>query len=121
MKIAVSSEGPGIDSQMDQRFGRCPYFVLVDTDTMEFESVENEGAMASGGAGTSTGMAIAKKGIKAVLTGNCGPKAYSVLNAAGIEVYTGISGTVKSAVEQYKNGGLTGNGGPNVPSHSGNK
>ena len=84
MKIAVSATAPNLDAEVEPRFGRCPYFIIVDPDTMQFEAVENSSAMASGGAGIASGQVIAGKGVRAVLTGNCGPNAYQVLSAAGI-------------------------------------
>lgn len=119
MKIAVSAAGPGIDAQTDQRFGRCGYFVIVDSETMKEESVENGSSMASGGAGTSAGQLIAEKGVEVVLTGNCGPNAFGVLNAAGIKVVTGVSGTVREAVERYKKGEFKENDSANVSDHHG--
>jgi len=92
MKIAVSSTGTNLNAQVDPRFGRCRYFIVVDPDTMEFEAVENSGAMSGGGAGIATGQLVAGKGASAVLTGNCGPNAFNVLEAAGIKVMTGVSG-----------------------------
>ena len=82
MKIAVSATGPDMDAEVDPRFGRCQYFIIVDPETMEFEAVDNESAMASGGAGISAAQMIAGKGVEAVLTGNCGPNAYQVLSHA---------------------------------------
>jgi predicted Fe-Mo cluster-binding NifX family protein len=119
MKIAVSAAGPGIDAQVDQRFGRCSYFVIADSETMETEPVDNGSAMASGGAGTSAGQLLAGKEVEVVLTGNCGPNAFSVLEAAGIKVITGVSGTVKEAIEHYKNGEYKETDAPNVSGHHG--
>ena len=119
MKIAISASEEGLDAEMDQRFGRCRYFTIVDTETMKYESIENSSSMASGGAGTSAGQAISEKGVEVVLTGNCGPNAFGVLNAAGIKVITGVSGKVKDAVERFKNGELRENTGANVPDHFG--
>ena len=119
MKIAVSAAGPSIDAKVDPRFGRCQYFVIVDPDTMQFESIENSSATSSGGAGISAAQMIAGKGVEAVLTGNCGPNAYQVLSPAGIKVVTGITGTVQDAVQSYKSGQLEGDTQPNVPDHFG--
>jgi len=119
MKIGVSSAGPSLDADIDPRFGRCQYFIIADPDTMEFEALENSGAMAGGGAGISTAQTIAGKGIGAVLTGNCGPNAYQVLAAAGIKVVTGVSGKVRQAIEDYKSGKLKASSQPNVPGHFG--
>ena len=119
MKIAISATGPDLDAEVDPRFGRCQYFVIVDPDTMQFGSVENSSAMASGGAGISAAQMIASKGVEAILTGNCGPNAYQVLSPAGIKVITGVSGKVRDAVQNYKSGNLEGSTQPNVPGHFG--
>ena len=119
MKIAISATGTTLDVEIDPRFGRCQYFVIADPDTMEFEALENSGAMAGGGAGISTAQTIAGKGIEAVLTGNCGPNAYQVLSAAGIKVVTGVSGKVQDAIQNYKSGKLKASSQPNVAGHFG--
>ncbi|MFC2000943.1 NifB/NifX family molybdenum-iron cluster-binding protein [Chloroflexota bacterium] len=119
MKIAISATGPTLDADVDPRFGRCQYFIIIDPDTMEFEAVNNSGAMAGGGAGISTSQTIAGKGVEAVLTGNCGPNAFQVLSAAGIKVMTGVSGKVRGAVTDYKAGKYQASLQPNVPGHFG--
>lgn len=119
MKIAVSSTGPDLEAQVDPRFGRCQHFVIVDPDTMEFEGVENTNMMAGGGAGIATAQMVADKGVKAALTGNCGPNAHQTLSAAGIEVITGVSGTVREAVEGFKSGAYKVASQPNVEAHYG--
>ena len=119
MKIAVSATGPSLDAEVDPRFGRCQYFLIVDPDTMQFEALENTGALASGGAGISTAQMIAGKGVEAVLTGNCGPNAFQVLSAAGIKVVTGASGRVQDAIQAYRSGHLQATSQPNVPGHFG--
>ena len=119
MRIAVSTSGPSLDAEVDPRFGRCRYFIIVDPDSMEFEVVENSGAMAGGGAGISTAQVIADKGVEVVLTGNCGPNAFQVLSAAGIKVITGVSGKVRNTVQDYKAGSLQPKSQPNVPGHFG--
>ncbi len=118
-KIAVSSTGTDLNAQVDPRFGRCQYFVVVDPDTMEFVVLENSNATSGGGAGIATGQFIAGKGIDVVLTGNCGPNAFNVLEAAGIKVMTGVSGTLKDAIEGYKSGKYQVISQANVAPHSG--
>jgi len=119
VKIAISTTGPSLDTEVDPRFGRCQYFIVVDPETMQFEAVENSSAMASGGAGISAAQMIAGKKVQAVMTGNCGPNAYQVLSAAGIQVITGVSGKVKDAVQGYKEGKFQASAQPNVPDHFG--
>jgi len=119
MRIAISATAPSLDAEVDPRFGRCQYFIIVDPDTMQFEAVENSSAMAGGGAGISAGQMIASKGMQAVLTGNCGPNAHQVLSAAGIQVITGVSGKVKDAIQAYKSGQFQASSQPNVADHFG--
>ena len=119
MKIAISSAGKNLDSQIDPRFGRCQYFIFVDPETMEFEASENEGLMASGGAGVQAAQFIVQKGVKALITGNLGPNAASALSASGIKVYLVPGGTVKEVTEAFKAGKLQEAGGATVPPHFG--
>jgi len=119
MKIAISATAPDLDAEVDPRFGRCQYFIIVDPQTMEFEGVENSSAMAAGGAGISTAQMVASKGAQVVLTGNCGPNAYQTLSAAGLEVITGVVGKIRDAVEAYKAGRFQAIAQPSVGSHYG--
>ncbi|TET71947.1 dinitrogenase iron-molybdenum cofactor biosynthesis protein, partial [Candidatus Bathyarchaeota archaeon] len=86
MRIAVSSTGGSIDSTLSPRFGRCPYYVIVDTETMAHEAVPNASMDAPSGAGIAAAQTIAQRGVKAVLTGRLGPNATQVLSQAGIEM-----------------------------------
>jgi len=119
MKIAVTSKSNNLESEIDPRFGRCSYFLIVDTDTMSFEYLSNESTMASGGAGIQAAQTVAKLGAKVAITGNIGPNAFQTLSAAGIKVFTGVNGTIKEAIEKYKNGELKETEAPTVGSHSG--
>jgi predicted Fe-Mo cluster-binding NifX family protein len=120
MKICITATGQGLDAEVDPRFGRCQYFTVVDPDTMQFESIENSSIAASGGAGIQAAQFVANKGVKVVLTGNAGPNAYNTLEAADISVITGVSGKVRQAVEDYKNGKLQPpTSGPSVSAHFG--
>ena len=104
MKICITSEGKTMDSKVDPRFGRCKNFIFFETDTDNLEAHENANSQFQGGAGIQAGQLVASKGVKAVLTGNIGPNAHKVLSGAGISIFTGISGTVKEAVDGYKSG-----------------
>ena len=119
MKIAVSSSGGDLESQVDPRFGRCAYFVIVEADDMSFEAFDNESIALGGGAGIQAAQFVASKGVKAVITGNCGPNAVRTLSASQVEVFVGQSGTVREAVERYKAGDLKSASGPNVAEHYG--
>ena len=121
MKIAVTATGADLASEVDPRFGRCEYIVIVEPETMQFEALGNTGLTASGGAGIATGQLVAGKGVNVVLTGNCGPNAHQVLTAAGIEIVTGVSGTVRDAVIQYQAGTLQPSSQANVAAHHGQK
>jgi len=119
MKIAVSSTGPSLDADIDPRFGRCQHFIIVDPQTQDFEAIENTNIAASGGAGIASAQTVAGKEVEAVLTGNCGPNAYQTLSAAGIQVITGVTGTVRDAVDLYNKGQLQPDKQPSVGAHFG--
>lgn len=119
MKIAVSSSGKDLDSQMDPRFGRCAYFVIVETDSMSFESFDNENIALGGGAGIQSAQFVASKGAGAVITGNCGPNAVQTLSASRVKVFVGQSGTVREVIERYMRGDIKSTSTPNVADHYG--
>lgn len=119
MKVLFTAKDGNLESEIDPRFGRCSYFIIVDIDSMDFEYISNESAMASGGAGIQAAQTAAKTGVKVVVTGNMGPNAFQTLSAAEISVFTGASGTIKDAIQMYKNGELKKIETPNVDSHFG--
>jgi len=106
MKIAVSSSAQDISSPIDPRFGRCAYFLIVETDDMSFNAFVNESATLGGGAGIQSAQFVISKGAKAVITGNCGPNAIKTLSVAGAKVFLRATGSIKEAVEKYKSGSL---------------
>lgn len=107
MKVAVSSTGPDLEATVSPRFGRCPYFVIVETATMSHEAISNTSAGNPSGAGIAAAQEVANRGVDAVLSGRFGPNASQVLSQVGIRMVTGASGTVKQTVEAFKNGGLS--------------
>lgn len=119
MKICVTATDRSLDASVDPFFGRCRYFVIVDSETMEFEALENPAFSAPGGAGIYAAQTIANKGIDVLLTGDIGPNALPILSAAGIKVVTGISGTVKNVIEQYKKGAPKPTTVPTMPAYFG--
>ncbi len=119
MKVVVSSTGPELSSAIDPRFGRCSYFVVVETESMEAKSYSNESRTAMGGAGIQAGQFVASLGVQAVITGNVGPNAARVLSAAGVKVYTGAAGTVEEAVKNFSAGQLNQTAAATVSAHAG--
>ena len=107
MKLAITSTGKELDSNLDPRFGRSAYFMIVDPETMAFEVVENsENLKLSQGAGIQAGKTIVDNHVDVVITGHCGPKAFKVLQQAGVKVVTGAGGTVTDAITQFNDGQL---------------
>ncbi|NHV96746.1 MAG: dinitrogenase iron-molybdenum cofactor biosynthesis protein [Thaumarchaeota archaeon] len=119
MRICVSATADSLDAPVDPRFGRCPYFIIVDSETMQFEAVPNPASSAMGGAGIQAAQIIANKGVKVVITGSVGPNAFQALSAAGIKIVTGAAGTVREVVEKYKRGELKETNAPTVGGHFG--
>jgi predicted Fe-Mo cluster-binding NifX family protein len=105
-KIAIASSGETLEAKVDARFGRCPYFLIVNTKTNKFEVLENTAGQAFQGAGISAAQMIVNKKVKAVLAGNFGPKAVYVLNNSGIKIFSVSSVSVKEALAGYKKGDL---------------
>ena len=118
MKVALSAKGGTMDSQMDQRFGRAANFIVVETETGDFDAVDNTAAAASGGAGIAAAQAVADRDVEAVITGNVGPNAMNVLKAAKIEIYKSAAPTVGENIALFKKGALE-KIGTTVPPHFG--
>jgi predicted Fe-Mo cluster-binding NifX family protein len=115
MKIAVTSKGKNLDSQVDPRFGRAEYILIVDTDGFEFEVVDNsENVNALKGAGIKAAAMVSDKGAEVLLTGLCGPKAFKTLEVAGVKVANDVSGTVRDAVSAFNEGKLPFADGANI-------
>ena len=118
MKIAVTALGEKLDSEVDPRFGRAKYFLVIDTDTDQVEVHDNTPNLnAMQGAGIQAGRKVAELGVKGILTGHVGPKAFATLQAAGITIYSGATGTVAQAIEKFKKGELNTSGAPDVEGH----
>lgn len=113
----MTSTGKELDSHVEPRFGRCPYFIIVDLESMQFEAIRNPASDSVGGAGIQAAQIIASKGAKVLITGNVGPNAFQALSAAGIQVITGAYGTVKEVVEKYKRGELRAADTPTTSGH----
>jgi predicted Fe-Mo cluster-binding NifX family protein len=107
MKIAIASKGKTISSRVDDRFGRCPYFLVLDTKSMTTETIENPGQKEKNAAGIRAYQMLINKDISAVVVKNIGHNALVTLTGAGMDVYTVASGTVSAAIEKVKRGELT--------------
>jgi predicted Fe-Mo cluster-binding NifX family protein len=121
LKIAVTSGGKTLDSEVDPRFGRCRYFILFDLETREFDIVENENESAMGGAGPQAAQTISRVGADILITGNVGPNAFQALESAGMEIFIGAFGKVFEMIEKYENGELERITKATVDSHSGSR
>ncbi len=119
MKIAVSSCGIFLDSPIDPRFGRCDYFVIVDTIDMSFEVFDNDGENLAQGAGVQSAQFVASKGAQAIITGSIGPNAIHALSAAGVEVVLCQKESIRDAIVNYQKGLLKSVNGANVRDHYG--
>ena len=107
MKIAVASTGKTISSRVDDRFGRCPYFLVVDTTSSVTKTIENPGQSEKNAAGIRACQMLIAEDIDAVVVKNIGHNAHVTLTGAGMDVYIVASGTVRAAVEQVKRGTLS--------------
>jgi predicted Fe-Mo cluster-binding NifX family protein len=118
MRVAITAKGTTVNSPVDQRFGRARYLIVIDTETGNAEMHDNEVNLnAVQGAGIQTAQNVARLNVEAVLTGHAGPNAFRALSAAGVNVYTGIQGTVEQAVDDLKAGKLTPTDSADVEGH----
>jgi predicted Fe-Mo cluster-binding NifX family protein len=106
MKICVTATAKGMEAPVDPHFGRCMYFVIVDAESMDFESVSNTSSSSSGGAGIQAAQQVIGKGIDVLITGSVGPNAFPVLLSEDIETYEYATGSVSEAIDSYKKGSL---------------
>ena len=107
MRISITAAGEDLDAKLDPRFGRAQHFIIADPECMAFEVVENrQNLELPQGAGIQAGMTIADQKVDVLITGHCGPKAFKVLQKAGIQIMTGAHGTVADVIAQFKDGKL---------------
>ena len=118
MKIAITSKDCSLDSEVDPRFGRAAYILIIDPDTLEFEAIDNaKNTNSFKGAGIQAAASISEKNAQVLLTGFCGPNAFTTLEAAGIKVVNDVKGSVKQVIQAFKNGSCTYADGANVDGH----
>jgi predicted Fe-Mo cluster-binding NifX family protein len=119
MRIVISAQGDTLEAPSSPVFGRCPTYIFVDTETMDFEAVPNSAMSQGGGAGIQAAQFVVNQGAEAVLTGNLGPNAFDVLRAAAVPSYLVSEGTIRQVVEAFKAGQLQPVAGANVSAHAG--
>ncbi len=118
MKIAVTSKGKDLDAEVDPRFGRAAYILIVDSESFEYEVLDNaKNANAFKGAGIQAAAMLSESGAEVLLTGYCGPNAFRTLNAANIKIASDISGAVRAAVANLIAGNITFSDQANVDGH----
>lgn len=107
-RIAFTTSGDGLDAPLDSRFGRAPKFLVYDLDRETFEVLDNQPNLnAAQGAGIQSAEMVARLGAKALVTGHCGPKAFRVLQRAGVRIFCTDAATVAEALQRYRTGVLT--------------
>jgi predicted Fe-Mo cluster-binding NifX family protein len=118
MRVVVPSRGEDLEAELDSRFGRASKFMIVDTDTMSFQVVQNTQHLdLPQGAGIQAAQNIIQHNPDVVLTGNCGPKAFKVFQAAGVKVVVGVTGKISDAIRGYLEGNYEPAKGANVDGH----
>jgi predicted Fe-Mo cluster-binding NifX family protein len=118
MKACITATGTGLESEVDPRFGRAAHLLLVDLETRALREIE-QATGASHGAGVQAAQAVVRARAEAVVTGRIGPRAFEVLDAAGIPVYLTTAPTVTEAIRQLAGNRLERIPGPTAPLHSG--
>lgn len=93
MKVAISCTGQLLEDDLDQRFGRAEFFLVVDSETLKFTAIDNAARSASGGAGIAAAQTVIDQHADALITGQLGPNALNVLSSADISLYQGIDGS----------------------------
>lgn len=106
MRVAITATDADLETKVEPRFGRCPYFLLVETDDLSFEALENPNVTAGEDAGIQSARLVMDQGVKVVLTGTCELRAERALRANGVKVIIGCIGTAQEAIERFRAGGL---------------
>jgi predicted Fe-Mo cluster-binding NifX family protein len=119
--VAIPTAGTDLMADVEQRFGRCPRFLIVNSETMEYRSVPNAASFQSGGAGITAAQQVINEGAEFVIAGEVGPNAFEVLNKANVKVYARVSGTIRDAVEMLMAGTLRGAMEPTGPALHGGR
>lgn len=118
MKIAITSTGPALSDSVDPRFGRAAYILIVDSETLNLQVIDNlKNVQAFKGAGIQAATIVSKEGADVLLTGYCGPNAFKTLKAGGVKVVNDVNGTVMEVLQAFKRKELVYSEEPNVEAH----
>lgn len=123
MRIAISSTGKTLEDNVDEKFGRCPYFLIVDikeNKIEKFEAIENTAKAQSGGAGITAGEIVAKQNVNAIITSNLGPRAFTIFEQFKIKIFQG-NGKIETVINEFIEGKLEELESSNGPQHLGLK
>ena len=119
LKVAISSSGKDLTSDLDIRFGRCANFLIIDTESGELEIIDNGAIAAGGGAGIAAAQQLIDHNVEALITGNIGPNAFHTLDAAGIKIFRGTTGKASDLLDHLAGGKLEQANSSNVGGHFG--
>lgn len=106
MKIAITSFGPNLTSRLCPRFGSCAYFLVIDSENMNFEVFDNKNESSAGCNGSRAARFLISMKVHAVITGRCRPETFQILSDAGVYLYLSQSGIVKEVLKHYRIGQL---------------
>jgi predicted Fe-Mo cluster-binding NifX family protein len=86
MKVAITSTGNNLESKLDQRFGRCSFFVIYDSETQGMEFIPNPNKDAEEGAGPASVHLVASRNVSKIISGEFGIKIKSLLDSLKIQM-----------------------------------
>ncbi|HEY44472.1 MAG TPA: dinitrogenase iron-molybdenum cofactor biosynthesis protein [Anaerolineae bacterium] len=121
MKVAITAGEPNFEAKLEPRFGRCAYFLIVETETQDWKPMQNPAADAMGGAGPQAAQFLADQGVEAVISGEFGPNAYTALEAAGIRMFRTRVENISSLFEKFLTDQLEPISGPTSPQRHGGR
>ena len=105
--LAVAATTPSTASKLGQRFGHSSYFWLWDPETDEYSLFQNTVAEGKGASGTGVAKRLIAAGAGSVIVDHIGPKAFKILQQAGVQIFSGAEGkTITEAIKMFRDGQL---------------
>ena len=86
MKTAITSTGDNSEAKLDNRFGRCNYFVIYDSEAKSVEYIPNPYADAEEGAGSESVKLLASRNVSRIISGEFGLKIKPLLDSLKIQM-----------------------------------